>query len=164
MTEFKLISSLILSESPEDASRDSGEYMIINETDLNSKSYDQTRGFDYSVYVEYGHPSLKEPLYIVVKAMLYAEYTFEDASFDFAHGSVTGTHNDEVEAFESMQWENISIPQTVDNKDLFAMPQAQFEHITKFIKERLSTMDESEIEKHVDVEHLIELARPVNDY
>lgn len=151
MSEFTFLNSLL--NPPvivEDAART--EHAFVEEA---NRKGGYRSGFVFSLYVTYVHPAMAEELYLVVNAFLNADFASDDNSFGYSYGSESGTHGDIDEYLTDLEWTKVEIPHVADNMNLFKMQPEQVKHITAFVTNYLTRMDEDEIAKLLDVEDLV---------
>ena len=119
-----------------------------------------SNGIPHSLNTTYSHPSLSDPLYLTVHAVLDASYEQEDSSFDYEYGSERGIHSQVDDVLEDLAWKNVTIPQIADNMDLFKMSPEQVAHVTAVVARYVQAMDESEIEQLINVERVVSVLKP----
>lgn len=166
MSPFTLINSLVNQSvdvvTEETQPQPAQEFASIDDADRIS-GY-QNDHFKYSLNMTYSHPSLAEPIYLTVQALLGATYSVEDNSFDFNYGSERGVHKDIAEVFDDLEWTNVTVPHIADNMELFKLEPEKVRHVTKFVVDYLTSMNSDAISEHVDIDKLIELARPEESF
>lgn len=91
-------------------------------------------------------------LHLTLSAVLKAEYSEEDDSFDYTYGSIHGTHGGKYGVLGGYKLENPKVPRVEDNMELFTMNPEKMKEIVARITASIVETSEDEILKNINAE------------
>jgi hypothetical protein len=91
---------------------------------------------------------------LTVHAMLHGDFSVEDDSFGYEHGSERGTHEDVYNDISDLHFKSVSVPHVPDNLEVHRLEPQKFNHVVQTVKSFFEGMDHEEVKGLVDMEKL----------